>query len=252
LPYLIIFWRFPQYITTENLSDYAFVNQDTLQYPLKGICVDFHGYTDSSTFTESPALARRLGEQNIAWVFPYYSVWGWSGTNSMEYWEQVLDAAFQKLGADENTPFVVSGGSMGGLNALNYLLYGKRPAVGCAANCPVTDLYGIFQDSPELRRSILSEHIDKPGDLEEILRQHSPVRVADMLPRIPYFFVFGERDAEITENHLPPLKEKMEELDLPHKILMVPDMFHCDLDNHPKAFDAYADAIIGFIRDSAE
>ena len=135
-----------KYINKENLYDYAFLNEDTLVSPLRAICVCFHGYTDATMYQGSPEIAKILGEAGIAWVFPYYSVWAWMSTSSSEFIEQVLDAVCERLGADENIPLIVSGGSMGGLTALNYLVYGKRKAVGCAVNCAVTDMKRIFSD----------------------------------------------------------------------------------------------------------
>lgn len=236
-----------KYINSNNLSDYAFLNEDTLVYPLRGICIDFHGYTDATMFEKSNAAAKILGEQGIAWVFPYYSVWAWMSPGSQEFNEQVLDAVYQKLGADETIPLVVSGGSMGGLTALNYLIYGKRKAIGCAVNCPVTDLNRIFTDIPSMRRAILSAHIEKDMELDEALKLHSPVQFADRLPDIPYFCVFGEKDEYFLNIHMPPLVEKFRQYDVNFKQLVQPGMNHCDLENHPEAHKAFCDFIVSVI-----
>ena len=240
-----------KYIDSANLSDYAFLNEDTLVYPLRGICIDFHGYTDATMFEESNATAKYLGEHGIAWVFPYYSVWAWMSPSSQEFNEQVLDAVYQKLGADETTPLLVSGGSMGGLTALNYLVHGKRKAVGCAANCPVTDLNKIFTDIPSMRRAILSAHIEKDMSLDDALKMYSPVQFADRLPHIPYFCVFGEKDEYFLNTQMPPLVEKLMEYDLNPKLLVQPGMHHCDLGSHPEAHTAFCDFIVSVISDAA-
>ena len=50
-----------QFINEENIFDYAFVNIDTLKRPVKAVCVDFHGYTDATIYSESPAKAKVFG-----------------------------------------------------------------------------------------------------------------------------------------------------------------------------------------------
>ena len=239
-----------KYINSENLSDYAFVNEDTLVYPLRGICVCFHGYTDATMYHTSTALARALGERGIAWVFPYYSVWAWMSNNSQEFNEQVIDAVYERLGADESVPLIVSGGSMGGLTAFNYLMYGKRKAVGCALNCPVTDINRIFSDLPDFRRAILSAHIEKDEPLDEVMKRYSPVCFAQSLPRIPYFLVFGESDVYFLNTQMPAIVEKLREYEVDYSLLTVPEMQHCDIDGHPEAHTAYQNFIISLVAET--
>ncbi len=233
-----------KYINQENLSDYAFLNEDTLKYPLRGICVCFHGYTDATMYEKSPAEAAALGEQGIAWVFPYYSVWAWMSENSQAFNEQVLDAVYARLGADDSIPLIISGGSMGGMTALNYLVRGKRPAVACALNCPVTDLNRIFTDQRGFRRAILSAHIEKEGELGDVLQRYSPVFFADRLPKIPYYVVYGEADTYFASTQMPPLAQCFREQGLEHTLLLEAGMAHCDLAGHPTAYRQYCDFIV--------
>lgn len=234
-----------KYIDKDNLSDYAFLNEDTLVYPLRAVCVSFHGYTDGTRHNKSNEMARRLGERGIAWVFPYYSVWAWMSRSSMEFNEQVLDAVYEKLNAGGEIPLIVSGGSMGGLTALNYLIYGKRRAIGCAVNCPVTDVFRMFDDNPACRAAILSAHIEKEGELDEILKSHSPVHFAAKLPRIPYLFVYGGKDEYFTQKQRPAMQKALDEEGIAHQMLVQPQMAHCDMNPYPDAFNKYCDFLIG-------
>jgi len=238
-----------KYINADNLLDYAFVNEDALVYPLRGICICFHGYTDATMYESSNDFARALGERGIAWVFPYYSVWGWMSNNSQAFNEQVIDAAYERLGADESLPLIVSGGSMGGLTALNYLIYGKRRAKGCALNCPVTDLNKIFSDRRDFRRAILSAHIEKDEPLDDVMERYSPICFARDLPHIPYFLAFGGSDVYFCNTQMPPIIEQLKRCQLQYTLLTVPEMKHCDLDSHPKAQAAYREFIISLIED---
>lgn len=231
-------------INQDNISDYAFVNTDALTLPVKAVCVDFHGYTDATMFSESNEKAKRLGEKGIAWVFPYYSVWAWMSRSSQEFNEQVLDAVYQKLQLPDTVPLIITGGSMGGLTALCYLVYGKRKAVACAANCPVTDMGVFFRDFDHARRAILSAHILDERPLETICDAYSPVKFVDKLPHIPYLLVYGEKDTVITDRFMSKFVEKMKAAghDVTH--ILQKDMVHCAISSHKEAFDACCNFII--------
>ena len=236
-----------KYINKDNLYDYAFLNEDTLVPPLRAVCVCFHGYTDATMYKRSPEIAKVLGEAGIAWVFPYYSVWAWMSKSSSEFIEQALDAVYERLGADERIPLIVSGGSMGGLTALNYLVRGRRAAVGCAVNCAVTDMKKIFSDRPDFRRAILSAHIEEEEDLLSVMKRYSPVDFCELMPEIPYYFVYGESDAYFTEKHMPPLLDRMEKEKLPYKLRIEAGMTHCDIESHSDAFAEYCKFIIDLV-----
>ena len=237
-----------KYINCDNLHDYAFINEDSLVYPLRAICICFHGYTDDTMYKKSPETARILGQNGIAWVFPYYSVWAWMSKSSQAFNEQVIDAAYEKLNADEKIPLIVSGGSMGGLTALNYLVYGKRRAVGCAVNCSVTDMEKIFNDRPDFRRAILSAHIEEDAELVSVMKRYSPVAFAERLPKIPYFLVYGESDVYFTETHMPYLVEKLKEGKLSYTLHIEQGMKHCDIESHPSALNKYCAFITDLVK----
>ena len=235
------------YINRDNLFDFAFLNEDTLRRPLRGIAVSFHGYSDATMLEKSPEEARVLGEAGIAWVFPYYSVWAWMSKSSQIFNEQVLDAVYDRLGAPDSIPLVITGGSMGGLTALNYLVYGKRPATACAVNCPVTDMCEVFENRPAVRRAILAAHITEERTLGDILAHHSPCRFVDRLPKIPYLFLYGERDERYTHIQMPPMKKALEASGLDYTITIWPNMEHCDFANHPDARQYYCRFILSAI-----
>ena len=233
-----------KYITPENLFDFAFVNTDCLKTPVRGVCVCFHGFTDDSTFDSSPEIARALGEAGIAWVYPYYSVWGWMGKESMEYCEQVLDAAWKLLGLEESTPLVASGGSMGGLTALMYCVKGKRPVIACAADSPVTDIWKYYDISAYSRRAILSAYIMEEGDLRALADGNSPLYNVYRLPDIPYFLLFGELDEHFMKEHMPSMVSAMEERGLRFTLWVEKGMGHCGTGDFPKAMAAYTEFIL--------
>ena len=236
-----------KHINSENLSEFAFVNTECLVYPLRGVCVCFHGYTDGTVFESAPEIARVLGREGIVWVFPYFSVWGWMGRASTEFCEQVLDALWEKLGLNVDIPLVSTGGSMGGMTALMYCVKGKRKAVACAADCPVTDMWKYYLHDRYARRAILSAYIAEAGKLEDLAKENSPLYNAEKLPRIPYFLLFGENDTHITCGHMPPMVESMKKLGLDVTVRIEKGMGHCAMDSFPEAFDAYCGFILGSV-----
>lgn len=230
------------FMNWENISDYAFVNTDSLKGEPRGIVMNLHGYTDASTFTKSNPYAAAMGEAGIVFVFPYYSVWAWMSKSSFAYLEEVLDVVYAHYGFDENTPFVVTGGSMGGMTAMMYSLYGNKKARACACNCPVTDLPRIFERGKDMRRAIYSAHNLDERPLSECLEANSPIHNAERLPNIPYYIAFGEKDLGITAEGMEFCK-KMKELGRELSFDVVPEMGHCNLMQFPEYAKKYADFV---------
>ncbi|MBQ1954439.1 MAG: hypothetical protein II350_01740 [Clostridia bacterium] len=237
-----------KYINSKNLADYAFLNEDCLVKPVRGVCVCFHGYTDDTVFESSPEIAKILGEAGIAWVFPYYSVWGWMGRESLEFCDQVLDAVWEKLELCKDVPLVSTGSSMGGMTSLMYCVRGKRKPIACAADCPVTDMWDFFCNNPSARRAILSAYILEDGELEAFVKTNSPSNNGAQLPRIPYFLLFGGADGWITDTHMPSIVRVMEEYGHKFTLRVEDGMNHCAMGDFPEAFNSY----VGFILDSFE
>lgn len=233
-----------EYITEDNIFDYSFINLDVLEKPVKAVCVELHGFTDATMYDKSPEKARVLGEQGIAWVFPYYSVWAWMSKSSLQYIEQVLDAVYKNLELDDSVPLIITGGSMGGLTAICYQIYGKRKVVACAANCPVTDMELFFKRSVRSRRAILSAHILEEAPLEKIMFQYSPIHLIEKLPRIPYLFVFGGKDGSVTRDYWDVFLQKMNGYG--HCVMQIihDDMEHCDIDSHKEVYDVWCEFIV--------
>lgn len=230
------------HITKDNLENYAFVNLDTLTYPVKAVCVCFHGFTDDTVYEKSPRQASELGSKGIAWVYPYFSVWAWYSDNSRKFNEQVLDAVYGKLNLSDDIPLIISGGSMGGMTAFMYCIDGKRKPKACAMNCPVTNVRAHFENNFYIRRAIMDAHIDKETDMLAFTESISPVyRIADF-PDIPVFSLFGGKDSCITEKEYIPFIEKMKIKNM--ETVISEEMEHCGTDNDEKGYRAMTDFII--------
>ena len=231
------------YMTWENLSDFAFVNTDTLTGDIKGVVVNFHGYTDASMFTKSGIYAESLGKKGIIYIFPYYSVWSWYSKSSMAFVEEVIDTVYAHFALPSDIPFMTTGGSMGGMVAMLYGVYGKRKICACACNCPVTDLVIRMRDH-NMVRAIYSAYNLEDKPFEQCVREHSPIHMAEKFARVPYKFVFGGADGCITPEQSVPFCEKMRECGHKFTSETVSEMVHCDILSHKLATAEYIDFVI--------
>lgn len=232
------------YMNWDNLGDFAFVNTDTLKGEPKGIVLNLHGYTDGTMFDKSNAFAAKMGENGIVYVFPYHSVWAWMSKSSMAYIEEVLDTVYKHYGFDEKTPFVISGGSMGGMTAIMYGIFGKKKPIACTANCPVTDLEKML--SHDMTRAIYSAFILEDKPFSECVKEHSPILNISKLPKIPYRIMLGEKDTAITASALK-FTEKMKQNGFDINTSVVAGMGHCNLADFAPEFNTYLQFIINAV-----
>ena len=233
------------YLTPETLSDYAFVNLDTLKRPIKGVIMNCHGFTDESTFTSSPRFARDLGEQGVVYIFPYYSPWAWCSDSTLSYMEQVLDTVFSMLSLPDDTPFMISGGSMGGMTAMLYSVYGRRAVRAVACNCPVCNLEAVMASSPHVRRSVFAAYAGSGREMEEEILRHNPLRQVEHMPNVPYLIVSGTADVAVPDpKHADLMKREMARLGRDATFLSVEGMVHCDLLSHEEPYLAYLQFVL--------
>ena len=135
-------------ITIENLRNFAYCNNQICKKPIKGIAISFSGLGGASMFSEETEDGIRLAENGILFVVPYQNPWAWQNKQNVSYTDEIIDVLFKKYDLPDNLPIVSTGGSMGGLCALVYMVYAKRTPVACVANCPVCDLPYHFYVSP--------------------------------------------------------------------------------------------------------
>ncbi len=230
------------------LDDLAFVNTDTLVLPVKGVVINCHGFSDLTVFKSSPRFAKDLGEKGIVYVFPYYSPWAWCSDATIEYMDRVLDAVYELLSISEDIPFVVAGGSMGGMTALMYSIYGTRRPVAVACNCPVTDMHRYASNGGVGTRSLYASIIKKGVSFDESLSKIDPMLHINDFARIPYLIVGGEKDMGISpELYQRPFVKKMKERGHDIELLVVPGMNHCCIMEHEDAYQKYLTFVAGQI-----
>ncbi len=228
------------YITPETLQHFAFVNLDALEQPVRGVLLNCHGFGDESTFQTSPRPGTDLGKEGIVYIFPYYSPWAWCNDAAISYIDEVLDTVFSMLSLPPETPFMITGGSMGGLTAMIYSIFGKYKPLAVGCNCPVCDLEKEASEGGILTRSIYAAYVGEGKDVENEILRHSPIRMVNALPDLPYLIVSGQSDGAVTEkDHIFPIKEAMQRAGKNATFLSVPGMGHCNIGEFEDAYQIY-------------
>ena len=156
-------------ITFENLSTFCYCNYNLCKLPVRGIVLSFRGLGSMKAFTdESPEVAEdaaRYGEHGILYIKPNTNPWSWMNRQAVAVTDEILDVVFDHFKLPETTPIVSTGGSMGGQQALVYMLYAKRTPIACAVNCAVCDMPYHYTERPDLPRSMYSAFYEEEGDI---------------------------------------------------------------------------------------
>lgn len=222
-------------ITIDNLRSFAYCNNLICKKPIKGLVVSFFGLGGATMFSEDTQEGIRFAEDGILYVIPYQNPWAWQNRQNVEYTDEIIDVLFETYNLPEGLPIVSTGGSMGGLSALVYMVYAKRTPTACVANCPVCDLPYHFTERPDLPRTLYSAFYHYEGSMQEALKTASPVDLVDKMPRESKYYIFHcEEDKSVNkQKHTDRFVQKMKEN---HDVLYyaVPGRGHCDLTDEMK------------------
>ncbi len=222
-------------ITIENLRSFAYCNNLICKKPIKGLVVSFFGLGGAIMFSEDTQEGIRFAEDGILYVIPYQNPWAWQNRQNVEYTDEIIDVLFEAYNLPENLPIVSTGGSMGGLSALVYMVYAKRTPTACVANCPVCDLPYHFTERPDLPRTLYSAFYHYDCSLQEALKTASPVDLVDKMPKESKYYIFHcEEDKSVNkQKHTDRFVQKMK---ANHDVLYyaVPGRGHCDLTDEMK------------------
>ncbi len=216
-------------MTRENLARFAYVNEAVCQKPVRGIVLSFFGLNGNLMFKEDTPEGKYFGQQGILYVVPYYNPWCWMDRQASAYTDEVLDVLFSAYDLSADTPVISTGGSMGGLSSLTYMVYARRTPVGCVSNCPVCDLVYHYTERPDMPRTIYSAFWNEEGTLAEVLPRFSPAHLVDEMPDSEYVIYHCTADKSVNkEKHSDPFVNRMRRA---HRIryIPVPGRGHCDL-----------------------
>lgn len=215
----------------ENLRRFAYVNDDIVKKPIKGIVIFFVGLGGCSMYDKGNETGNFFAENGVLFVIPYHNPWAWMNKQTVDFTDEILDVLFKEYNLPEDLPIVSSGGSMGGLSALVYTAYAKRTPSSCVANCPVCDLPFHYTERPDLPRTLYTAFASYEGKFEDALKSASPLHLTGKLPKDTEYTIFHcEKDEAVNiDKHSNRLVEKMKELSFNITYHTVPDAGHCDL-----------------------
>lgn len=234
-------------ITYENLRLFSYSNDHLCHQPIRGVMIDFIGLGDTRMISDDRERMHRFADLGIIFLHPYVNPWAWMNQQTAAFADELVDVLCKHYHLPDGVPIVSSGGSMGGLQALVYMVYARRTPVACVANCPVCDLPYHYTERPDLPRTLYSAFGSYDMPLADALASASPVHLADKLPDSRYFLFHCEEDAAVNQQkHSDVLAARL----AGRRQLVyhsVPGRDHCDLpDNMRALYDQYViDSIFG-------
>lgn len=216
-------------ITYDTLRSFAYSNDTLCTRPIRGLVVSFFGLGVLEMYAEDLAAGRYFAEKGILYLVPYNNPWAWMNAQAVSYTDELIDVLAEHYGLPDTLPIVSTGGSMGGLAALTYMVYAKRTPAACVANCPVCDLPYHYTERPDLPRTLYSALFNEEGTLQEALRSRSPLHLAEKMPAAKYIIFHCEEDMAVNkQQHSDRLVEKLSAIrDVTY--IPVPGRGHCDL-----------------------
>lgn len=238
-------------ITKDSLGSFCYSNLPHIKGAIKGICVSFRGLGGAAMISDDtkvealrPTVERalRLAEEGIVFLVPYLNPWNWMNEEAVKTTDALIDAVIDSCALSEDIRVISTGGSMGGMCALTYMVYARRTPVACVANCPVCDVPFHFTERPDLPRTFYSAYFNSGMSIDEALRTHSPLHLADKLPDAKYYIFHCEADRAVNiDAHSRKLVEALGGR-LTLVFHTVPERGHCDLS--PEAAQMYERYII--------
>ncbi|MBE6687563.1 MAG: hypothetical protein E7591_10110 [Ruminococcaceae bacterium] len=216
-------------VTKDNISKFAYTNEELLKNEPQGIIYEFHGLNDGISMTIAHTkFSYMCAEASVLYVRPFYGPWNWMNRASVRLIDEITEAVFDKY--QKKMPISSSGLSMGGLSALIYTRYAKYTPSVCAAICPVCDLIYHFDEREDTARTIFSALGGYEISFYEAMEKNSPIHQIEALPDIKYLIASTLCDEEVDiTKHSDPFVEKMNALGRDIEYLKIPHQGHCSL-----------------------
>ena len=190
-----------RYINPHTIPFYANTNEAFLEGSVRGVVVELPGLGGGSCLGglmerqdyDTP-FTRAFAKAGVVVAYMFPGPWSWGNMGETRMTDAVVDALMAKYALPADAPIVVSGGSMGGIGALNYARYSRHRVNAVAAACPCVDVLASFDCHPDFPRTYVSAVAGCDMMLEDALKAISPVEQAAHMPRIPYFICSDAED----------------------------------------------------------
>lgn len=205
----------------------AWIGDEYITGKIRGVAFVFHDL-GSIQEKDSPDTVE-LEWARAGWlvVFPYYGPWCWMNRQARAFADELADAVYANYELADSTPLAVTGCGMGGLAALLYARYAKRPASACMALSPICDLAHQYSERQGAARSIHHAFLGYQEDMEILYKEHSPLAQAAQMPDIPYLIIHGEQNKVVKKAaHSDRLVASLREHGRRVEYLEIPGMGH--------------------------
>ncbi len=218
----------------ERFSDMCATNHAELHGPVRGIVLRFHGLghkVNLATDMVFKVATSACTANGILFIFPFYNPWSWMNKKTVDFIDALLDVARDLYQLDKDIPLGIYGGSMGGYSALTYAIEGKHKVKSIALNCPCCNMEYELLDHKQtsITRSYFESAMSDCTDFPAYIRAKSPLNRIAELPRIPYRFAMGLKDATLhPEKHGLAMASEMEAAGLDVSLKCYAEMGHCN------------------------
>lgn len=205
-----------QIINSSTLSLFCNTNEAVLTLPVRGFILEFPGLGGGSCMGGIMDLAEyrggyaeEMGKAGILVAYTFPGPWSWMNKGAVRYCELVAHAIREKYQLTDDTPWAVTGGSMGGLGALIFAAEAKIKPTACVAVCPCVDVPYCFETHGQFRRTLFRAVADYEGEIQENLLTLSPKHRIHDMPHIPYFLINDCADELFPEEQMDAYVEKL-------------------------------------------
>jgi dipeptidyl aminopeptidase/acylaminoacyl peptidase len=154
-----------------------------------------------------------MGEVGLLPVFPYYGPWCWMNRQARNYVDELVESIYREYKIPNDALMVSLGDSMGGLAALLFTRYARRPVARCCAIYPVCDLPYHYTERIDVPRTVRMAYWGYPEPFDDVLIEHSPLHQVSRMPKVPYLFLHGELDNQVNkQKHSDRMVAEMQKL----------------------------------------
>lgn len=141
----------------------------------------------------------------------------------------VIDALIEHYDLPADIPVVSTGGSMGGIGALNFTLGSRHNIVSCMAACPCYDIlgeYNSFAAQSSFPRTYVAAISNYDMSITDALKSITPCENIASMPKVPYYIVCNENDECFDDDGMKVFADDMRDAGLDVTLKFLPGTTH--------------------------
>lgn len=207
--------------TYKDINYFTRNNLNYIEGDIKGIVMEFPGLGGSSCLGGLVSMgeyntgwAQNCGKNGILVMYMYCGPWSWGNKGVVRMADLVIDALKEHFDLPDDIPVVSTGGSMGGIGALNFTHGSRHNIVACMAACPCYDILGeytSFNVNPSFPRTYITAVYNYDMTLTDALKSITPCENIETMPKVPYYIVCNENDECFDDEGMKKFAKDMED-----------------------------------------